>query len=97
VALTRSGKTAKMIARYRPAEKILALTDTKENLAHLMLTFGCYPMVVPTLNTVEEIMNEIRRVALEHKVAEKGNKVVIVAGMPFGKASETNMILVETL
>ena len=97
IALTRSGNTARMIARYRPAERILSLTDNPENVASLMLTFGCFPMVVPTFNAVYEIMDVVRATAIENKVGKKGDKVVIVAGMPFGKSSETNMILVETL
>ncbi len=97
VALTRSGRTARMLARYRPAERVLALSDAKENTSKLMLSFGCYPMVVPTFKTVDEIMNTVRKVTLDNELVKKGDKVVIVAGMPFGTSSETNFILVETL
>lgn len=97
VALTRSGRSARMIARYRPAEPILALSDSQAHASKLMLTFGCYPMVAPTFKTVDEIMEIVRDVTLDAKLVKKGDKVVIVAGMPFGTAVETNMILVETL
>lgn len=97
VALTRSGSTARMIARYRPAEKVLALTDNEDNAHKLALTFGCYPMVVPTVKSVEEILDIVRRLAADNKLAKPGDKVVIVAGMPFGTAKEVNFILVETL
>lgn len=97
VALTRSGSTARMIARYRPAERVLALTDNEVNAHKLMLSFGCYPMVVPTLQNVDEILKTVRTVTLDSKLVKKGDKVVIVAGMPFGTSKETNFILVETL
>ncbi len=97
VALTRSGRTARMLARYRPAERILALSDAEENAHKLMLSFGCYPMVVPTFKTVDEILSIVRKVTLDNELLAKGDKVVIVAGMPFGSSSETNFILVETL
>jgi pyruvate kinase len=97
VALTRSGRTAKMIARYRPAERILALSDNSHDIAKLMLSFGCYPMVVPTFKTVSEIMDIVRDVTSENKLLKKGDKVVIAAGMPFGESKETNLILVETI
>jgi pyruvate kinase len=97
VALTRSGSTARMIARYRPAERILALSDMEDNAHKLALVFGCYPVVVPTLRNVEEIMSTVRKITLDNKLAKAGDKVVIVAGMPFGSAKETNCILVETL
>ena len=97
VALTRSGSTARMIARYRPAEAILALSDNEQNAHKLALSFGCYPMVVPTLKNVEEIMETVRKITAESKLAKPGDKVIIVAGMPFGTSRETNFILVETL
>lgn len=97
VALTRSGRSARMIARYRPAESILALSDNPDDVAKLMLTFGCYPMSTPTFKTVAEIMEIVRSVTLDKELAKKGDKVVIVAGMPFGTSNDTNMILVETL
>ncbi len=97
VALTRSGRTARMLARYRPAERILALSDAEDNAHKLMLSFGCYPMVVPTFKTVDEILNIVRKVMIGNELVKTGDKVVIVAGMPFGSSSETNFILVETL
>jgi pyruvate kinase len=97
VALTRSGRSARMIARYRPAEPILALSDSQAHASKLMLTFGCYPMVAPTFKTVDEIMEIVRKVTLDTELVKKGDKVVIVAGMPFGTSVDTNMILVETL
>jgi len=97
VALTRSGRSARMIARYRPAEAILALSDDQEHANKLMLTFGCYPMVAPTFKTVDEIMDIVRKVTLDTRLVKKDDKVVIVGGMPFGTSVDTNMILVETL
>lgn len=97
VALTRSGRSARMLARYRPAERILALSDNAQDTAKLMLTFGCYPMYADTFKTVEEIMATVRSVTLDTKLVKEGDKVVIVGGMPLGTAADTNMILVETL
>lgn len=97
VALTRSGRSARMIARYRPAERILAISDNAQDTAKLMLTFGCYPMFANTFKTVEEIMETVRSVTLDTKLVKEGDKVVIVGGMPLGTAADTNMILVETL
>ncbi|MFA6601551.1 MAG: pyruvate kinase [Candidatus Paceibacterota bacterium] len=97
VALTRHGRAPKMISRYRPAEPILALTDSQESLNKLILSYGCYPLQVPTFKTTEEMMELVRDVTFKDGFLSKGDKVVIVAGMPFGSAAETNFILVETL
>ena len=97
VALTRQGRTPRMISRYRPAEMVLALTDNKEILNKLVLSYGCYPFLVKTFKTTDEIMEMVRETTLNNKLVKKGDKVVIVAGVPFGSTSETNLILVETL
>ncbi|HEY4494566.1 MAG TPA: pyruvate kinase [Candidatus Paceibacterota bacterium] len=97
VALTASGRTARMVARYRPAERILALTLSDEVAKKLTLSFGCYPMVVPKFSTTNQIMNIVRKTSIKNKLAVRGDKVVILSGMPFGKIQETNMILVETI
>lgn len=97
VALTRRGQVPRMLARYRPAEPILVLSDQEENLNKLMLTFGCYPMLVPTLTETCQIMDIVRKTTLENNLLNKGDKVVIVAGMPMGAATDTNFILVETV
>ena len=97
VALTRSGRTARMIARYRPAEPVLALSDVPENAHKLALTFGCYPVVTPTFKTIDEITSVIKHITLDNGLVTQGDKIVIVAGMPFGSSSVTNFILVETL
>lgn len=98
VALTDSGRTARMIARYKPAERIIALTPSESTAQKLMLSFGCYPLVVDKLSTVAEIMTMVRKITLKEKLAVKGDKVVIAGGMPFGgKNQETNMMLIETI
>ncbi len=97
VALTRSGRTARMLARYRPTEHILALSDDPANANKLMLAFGVYPIVSPTFKTIDEILKLVRNITVESKLAKAGDKVVIVAGMPFGIAADTNFVLVETL
>jgi pyruvate kinase len=97
VALTESGRTARMLARYRPSERIVALTLTDVSARKLSLSFGCYPIVADKFTTVPEIMTTVRDVALTHSLANKGDKVIIVAGMPFGSIQETNMMLIETI
>jgi pyruvate kinase len=97
VALTASGRTARMVARYHPAERIVALTFSSVVANQLMLSFGCYPIVIEKLSNTDEIMPIVKKVAIKEKLAVKGDKVVIITGMPFGKIGETNMLLVETI
>lgn len=97
VALTESGRTARMIARYKPAERIIALTSNQTTANKLALTFGCYAVLVPKFSSITQIMSVVRKTAIKSKLATKGDKVVIASGMPFGKVMETNMMLIETI
>lgn len=97
VALTRSGWTARMIARYRPNQVILSLMGNQKDANKLILSYGCYPVIVPHFETAADIMDLVRKVSVSHHFAKKGDKVVIIAGMPVGKAKGTNMVLVETI
>lgn len=97
VALTREGRSARMVARYRPTEMILAMTDNKDCLCKLALSFGCYPVLVPTFKDTYEIVDTVKKTTIDKELLSKGDKIVIVAGMPFGGAKETNFTLIETL
>ena len=97
VALTKTGRAARMIARYRPCQQVLALMSNEKDANKLALSFGCYPIVVPIFSTIEQVMVLVRKTTTQFKIAKKGDKVVIIAGMPIGKIKETNMTLIETI
>ena len=98
VALTESGSTPGMVARHRPHCPILALTPSPITLRQLALSFGCYSLLTPGhLNDVGHVIEAVRKIILARKFAERGDRVVIVAGVPFGKAGATNMQIIVTL
>jgi pyruvate kinase len=97
VTLTKSGRSARMISRYRPIQQVLALAENEKAANKLSLSYGCHPISVTHFSTLEDIMTLVRNITLKQKFAKKGDKVVIIAGMPVGKVKETNMLLVETI
>ncbi|KKT82272.1 MAG: pyruvate kinase [Candidatus Yonathbacteria bacterium RBG_16_43_6] len=97
VALTESGLTARMISRFRPAQPIIVMSPNVSVVNQAVLSFGCYPIYAENLMTIDEVTKKVRALAVAHKFAKKGDKVVIVAGMPFGSSGGTNMLLVEVI
>jgi len=98
VALSESGFTPRMVARHRPHCPILALTPSPVTLRQLALSFGCYSLLISGhLNDVDRVVAEVKKVVLAKKFAKRGERVVIVAGVPFGKKGATNMQIVITL
>ena len=97
VALTYYGFAARMIARYRPVQRIIAMTPNEKVASQLLLTFGCNPVLIEKLNTLPAAIKGSEKHCLKSNLAQKGDKIVIVAGMPFGKSGMTNTILVERI
>lgn len=97
IALTESGLTARMISRYRPEQPIIVMSPKRYVIEQVALSFGCYPVHIEKLTTIDEVMKMVRAYVLKNKFAKKGDKVVIAAGVPFGRTGGTNMSLVEVI
>lgn len=97
IALTETGLTARMLSRFRPKQPIIVMSPKRHVIEQMSLSFGCYPVRIEKLVTIDEVMSEVREYVLAHKFAKKGDKVVISAGVPFGRAGGTNILLVEVI
>ena len=97
VVLTRDGEMARLISRYHPVERILVLTDSHETAAQIMLSSDCYPIVATIPKNPRDAMEIVRDVALKNGVAKKGDKVVIVTGVPVGNVEDGDIIIKETV
>lgn len=97
VALSNSGFTARMISRFKPFQEILGMTPNKETYGRMVLSYGVNPVLIKKFKNLNEAMTIIKNHCLKNKLAAKDDKVILVAGMPFGKAVGTNMVLVEKI
>ncbi len=97
IALSESGLTARMVSRFRPEHKVIALSPKDFVVRQLGLVFGCFPVQVEPFTTIPEVMKVVSAYMLKNKFAKKGDKVVIAAGVPFGHIGGTNMVLVEEI
>lgn len=97
VALTLSGKTARMLARHRPAQSIVALSPSEKTCAQLALSSGVRPIHIKKIKHFDEVLSLVRKEFTKRKLGARGDIVVIASGFPFGKAIDTNMLLVERL
>ncbi len=98
VALTDSGFTARMISRHKPQATILALSPNDRTSQKLSLVFGCISSTVPRYDSFKDIFAIVKERCIALKIAKKGDKVVVVAGVPFNtKGLATNMLFVHSL
>ncbi len=92
VTFTKSGSTTRLVAKYRPALPILALTPDPETYRRLALVWGAVPVRTDPVENPEEMELCAVAHALRSGLVEKGRKVVITGGLPLHIAGTTNLI-----
>ena len=89
---TNSGHTARMIARFRPACTIAALTMREKVRRQLALSWGVVPYLTGEVTSTDRIFSLCTEVARKEGLVQTGDTVVITAGVPLGKSVETNLM-----
>jgi len=97
VCYTSSGSTARRIARERPSVPQLVMTASQEVARRLGLLWGVYAVHTRDVSSFEEMVGKAKRMAIRHKIADGGERLVIMAGVPFGVSGSTNVIHVVKL
>ncbi len=97
VAFTSLGSTARQVAKYRPSVPILAATPDLDGWHRLTLTWGITPFLMSQAESIEEMATAAKEAALSTGMAEPGDRIVIVAGVPIGHPGRTNLLRVEVL
>jgi pyruvate kinase len=97
VAATESGHTAKMISKYRPDAKIIALTFSESQARKLVLAWGVEPFVVEKPTSTDEMMSLAGTVAKDSGYAKDGDLIIISAGVPVGEKGTTNLMKIQVI
>ncbi|MDB5693426.1 MAG: pyk [Alphaproteobacteria bacterium] len=92
VCFTTSGSTARRISRERPAVPLLVLTPSLKTARKLGLLWGAHAVRTRDVSSFEEMVAKAKRMALRHRIAKGGDRIVIIAGVPFGTPGSTNVI-----
>jgi pyruvate kinase len=97
VCFTSSGSTARRLSRERPAVPLLVLTPSLRTARKLGILWGAHGVRTRDIATFEEMIAKAKRMALRHGVAKGGDRIVIIAGVPFGTPGSTNVIHIVRL
>jgi len=97
VAFTASGSTALRMARERPEPPIIGLTPDHTTAQQMSVVWGVHAVVTPDVHSMTEAVNRASKVALSEGFADRGDGIVITAGVPFGTAGSTNALRVATV
>jgi pyruvate kinase len=92
ITYTSSGFTALRAARERPAAPILGLTSNVETARRLAMVWGVHAVPGDEIRDVAEMIDQACHTALAEGFASRGDDVVVVAGLPFGRSGTTNLL-----
>lgn len=97
VAPTVSGYTARKMSRFKPRCPIIAMSTDKETLRSLSICFGVYPVYIENLKSLDDIVIQAKKVAINNINISEGDKIIITGGYPFKAIKHTNFIEIEEL
>lgn len=95
ITVTKSGTTARMISKYRPACPIICCTPTPSVLRQMNLSWGVIPLPAEEKNNMDELFDHAVEQAVGAGYLASGDLVVITAGAPLGISGTTNLLKVH--
>ncbi len=90
---TRSGYTTRVVSKYRPKAPIIAFTQTAQVARHLNMRWGVYPIDGTPWLDILQMINYSSTSALEKGYVQKGDLVILTAGMKYGEGGTSSIRL----
>ena len=92
-----SGKTARMVSRFRPPVNIIGLTTDPKNWRKLSLSWGVVPAICENFTSTDVLFYTAAIKTKEILNLQTNDKIVITGGITNGKSGNTNLIKVDTI
>ena len=95
MGVSKSGKTARMISKYRPKCPIICGTTDAMVWRQMNLSWGVTPIMIEEKTNTDELFEHVVSVASALNLVNSGDLVVITAGVPLGVSGTTNLLKVH--
>lgn len=95
ITVTTSGKTARMVSRYRPSCPILACTTDPVVCRQLNMAWGVTPVLINVEHDTFELFDHAILAVEKAGYLVDGELSVLTAGVPLGISGTTNIIKVQ--
>jgi len=90
-----SGKTARMVSRFRPPVTIIGLTTDQNSWRKLSLSWGVVPVMCENFTSTDVLFYTAANKTRETLGLQQGDKIVITGGVTNGKSGNTDLIKVD--
>lgn len=97
ITCTFGGTTARLVSKYRPAARIVGAASNEETARVLTLSWGISPIFVEMAKDTDELITNAVEAACENRLVKKGDRVLVLAGVPVGVPGNTSLIRVLTV
>jgi len=97
LAVTKSGATARMVSRYRPAVPVIACSPDDKTCSQLAMAWGVSPILTSEEKSTDVLFDQVLRRVQEEGLIRPGDAVVLVAGVPLGEIGTTNTLKVQII
>ena len=97
VVTTMSGKTARMISRFRSPTDIVGMATDKGVWYRMSLSWGVLPVLTERFDSTDVLFYHAVRAAKDNLFLDCNDKVVITGGLVNGQTGNTNIIKVEKI
>lgn len=97
VTTSLTGDTTRRVAKERPGTPILCMTPNPVTQRRMALIWGVIPLLVEPFRTIDEMIDIIVRAAHDKRLVKHGDRLIIIASVPFGADGQTNLIKIHTI
>ncbi|MBQ8378624.1 MAG: pyruvate kinase [Oscillospiraceae bacterium] len=97
ITVTKTGKTARMISKYRPNCPIVGFSTDETACRQLNMSWGVLPGIVDEQENTDDLLNHAVERAVKYGYVKHGDLVVLTAGVPLGVPGATNLLKVQVV
>ena len=97
VCFSETGRTIRLLTRYRPRAEIIALSPLRTTVNQMAVLSGARPILFQREPSLEDMIYIASEMLVVRELAEYGDLVVFVAGVPPGVARSTNVMKVHRI
>lgn len=97
IAITKSGRTARQLSKYRSDVPILAFSQNEQTIRELNIVWGVQGELLDEVGETDATLKLAKDAALARGYLKPGDKVIYITGIPLLKSKNANMVKIETV